>query len=129
MNRPEAAQANGCAVSVIMPIPDEERHLRETVAVVLGQDYSGEIELVLALGPSRDATDKVAHELAEQDSRITCVPNPSGRTPDALNAAIAASRHEVLVRVDGHAVIPPSYLSTAVKVLRRTGADNVGGHH
>lgn len=115
------------AVSVIMPILNEERHLREAVAVVLDQDYTGEIELVLALGPSSDATDKVASALAEQDLRITCVRNPSGRTPDALNAAIAASRHDVLVRVDGHAVIPRSYLSTAVEVLRRTGADNVGG--
>lgn len=121
------APAEVGAVSVIMPILNEERHLREAVAVVLDQDYPGEIELVLALGPSSDATDKVANALAAQDSRITCVQNPSGRTPDALNAAIAASRHDVLVRVDGHAVIPRSYLSTAVEVLRRTGADNVGG--
>jgi glycosyltransferase involved in cell wall biosynthesis len=127
MNRPEDAQASGCPVSVIMPILNEERHLREAVAVVLDQDYPGEIQLVLALGPSGDATDQVAAALAEQDSRITCVRNPSGRTPDALNAAIAASRHEVLVRVDGHAMIPRSYVSTAVEVLARTGADNVGG--
>ena len=115
------------AVSVIMPILNEERHLREAVAVVLEQDYPGEIELVLALGPSTDRTDEVALALAEQDPRITCVRNPSGRTPDALNAAIAASRHDILVRVDGHALIPPSYVRTAVEVLRRTGADNVGG--
>jgi hypothetical protein len=55
------------------------------------------------------------------------VSNPSGATPDALNAAIAASRHDIVARVDGHALIPPNYLSTAVEVLRRTGADNVGG--
>jgi len=127
MNRPEDALTNGCAVSVIMPILNEERHLREAVDVVLGQDYPGEIELVLALGPSGDATDQVAHALAEQDSRITCVPNPSGRTPDALNAAIAASRHDVVVRVDGHAVIPRDYVRKALEVLERTGADNVGG--
>jgi len=129
MKSPDDAQppADGVAVSVIMPILNEERHLREAVAVVLAQDYAGEIELVLALGPSSDATTTLAHALAEQDPRITCVANPSGRTPDALNAAIAASRHDVLVRVDGHAVIPRSYLSTAVEVLRRTGADNVGG--
>ena len=110
-----------------MPILNEERHLREAVAVVLDQDYPGEIELVLALGPSTDGTDEVAHALAQQDPRITCVGNPSGRTPDALNAAIAASRHDVIARVDGHALIPSSYLSTALEVLSRTGADNVGG--
>ena len=129
MNGPEHAQTpvDSGAVSVIMPILNEERHLRDAVAVVLDQDYPGEMELVLALGPSSDGTDHVAHALAEQDPRIICVPNPSGRTPDALNVAIAASRYDVLARVDGHALIPRSYLSIAVDVLRRTGADNVGG--
>jgi succinoglycan biosynthesis protein ExoA len=129
MTSPNDAQApvDRGAVSVIMPILNEERHLREAVAVVLDQDYPGEIELVLALGLSRDGTDEVAHALAERDPRITCVRNPSGRTPDALNAAIAASRHDILVRVDGHALIPPTYVRTAVEVLVRTSADNVGG--
>ena len=123
----EHVPAEDAAVSVIMPILNEERHLQEAVAVVFEQDYPGEIELVLALGPSIDRTDEVAHALAERDSRIICVRNPSGRTPDALNAAIAESHHDVVARVDGHALIPRNYLSTAVEVLRRTGADNVGG--
>ena len=81
MNGPEHAQTpvDSGAVSVIMPILNEERHLRDAVAVVLDQDYPGEMELVLALGPSSDGTDHVAHALAEQDPRIICVPNPSGR--------------------------------------------------
>lgn len=129
MNSPSEAQVpvERDAVSVIMPILNEARHLREAVAVVLGQDYPGDIELVLALGPSGDGTDDLAAALARQDPRITCVRNPSGRTPDALNAAIAASRYDIVVRVDGHAMIPPGYVSTAVEALRRTGADNVGG--
>jgi glycosyltransferase involved in cell wall biosynthesis len=129
MKTPDDAQApvDDGAVSVIMPILNEERHLRDAVTVVLDQDYPGELELVLALGPSKDRTDQVAHALAEHDPRITLVRNPSGRTPDALNAAIAASRYDVIARVDGHALIPRDYLSIAVEVLRRTGADNVGG--
>ena len=106
MKTPEDARepADGDAVSVIMPILNEERHLRDAVAVVLDQDYSGDLELVLALGPSKDRTDEVARALALEDPRITCVQNPSGRTPDALNAAIAASRYDIVARVDGHAL-------------------------
>jgi succinoglycan biosynthesis protein ExoA len=114
-------------VSVIMPILDEELHLRDAVAVIFEQDYAGDIELVLALGPSRDGTNELAYALAEREPRITCVSNPSGSTPEALNAAIAASRYDVVARVDGHAFIPRNYLRTAVEVLARTGADNVGG--
>jgi succinoglycan biosynthesis protein ExoA len=113
-------------VSVILPVLDEERHLRSAVRSVLDQDYTGEIEVVLALGPSKDRSDEVAADLA-QDPRVTLVPNPSGRTPNGLNLAVAASRYPVVARVDGHSVIPADYLRHAVELLERTGADNVGG--
>lgn len=114
-------------VSVIMPVLNEERHLADSVRMVLDQDWPGELELVLALGPSSDATDVVAAELAATDSRVRTVANPTGRTPDGLNAAIAASTGDVVARVDAHAEIPSDYVSAAVAVLEETGADNVGG--
>jgi hypothetical protein len=55
------------------------------------------------------------------------VASPTGRTPNALNLAIAASRHPVVARVDGHSVLPAGYLRRAVELLNQTGADNVGG--
>ena len=115
------------SVSVIMPILNEARHLRDAVAMILAQDYSGPLEIVLALGPSTDRTDEVAADLAAADARVHVVANPSGRTPDGLNAAIGASTGAVIVRVDGHAEIPDDYISVAVAELLRVGADNVGG--
>ena len=114
-------------VSVIMPVLNEERHLSESVTGILSQDWARPLEIVLALGPSTDRTDEVARRLQAVDDRIVLVPNPSGHTPSALNAAIAAARYEVVVRVDGHSVLPTDYVSTAVETLTRTGADNVGG--
>lgn len=115
------------SVSVIVPVLNEERHLRDAVAMILAQDYPGPVEVVLALGPSRDRTDEVAADVAAADPRVRLVPNPSGRTPDGLNAAIGASTGEIIVRVDGHAEIPDDYISVAVAELQRVGADNVGG--
>jgi len=114
-------------VSVVVPVLDEERHLRDAVAEMLGQVYAGPLEVVLALGPSSDRTDEIAEELAAADGRVRLVANPTGRTPAGLNAAIAAASHDILVRVDGHALVPRDYVATAVEALRRTGADNVGG--
>lgn len=115
------------SVSVVMPVVNEERHLRAAVARVLDQDYPGELNVTLAVGPSRDETAAVAAEIAAGDTRVRVVDNPTGSTPAGLNAAIAASDGEIVVRVDGHAMIPPDYVRTAVEVLERTGADNVGG--
>ena len=110
-----------------MPVLDEEAHLVEAVQAILASSYSGPLEVVLALGPSRDGTDAIASRLAETDPRVVTVPNPTGRTAAALNAAIAAARHDIIVRVDGHAVIPADYVAVAVSTLEDTGADNVGG--
>jgi succinoglycan biosynthesis protein ExoA len=114
-------------VSVVMPVRNEERHLAESVRHVLGQDYPGELELVLAVGPSADRTEELARELATAHPRVTVVANPSGNIPAALNAAVRAAGHQVIARVDGHALLPPGYLTTAVTALMETGAADVGG--
>ena len=115
------------AVSVVMPVLNEERHLAESVAAVLGQEYPGGFELVLALGPSKDRTDAIARELAADDDRITVVPNPSGQIATAMNAAVKTARHDIITRIDAHSMLPDGYLRTAVRVLMETGAADVGG--
>ena len=105
------------AVSVVMPVRDEERHLADSVACVLEQEYPGGFELILAVGPSRDRTESIARELAAADSRITVVPNPSGQIASAMNAAVKTARYGIITRIDGHAMLPDGYLRTAVRTL------------
>src|SRR5580692_9864892 len=113
-------------VSVVMPVRNEERHLAESVRHVLGQDYPGPLELVLAVGPSADRTEQLARELKAAEPRITVVANPSGKIPAALNLAVRTARHQVIARIDGHALFPPGYLRTAIAVLAQAGpADSV----
>lgn len=115
------------SVTVVMPILDEEQHLAGAVSRVFAQDYPGPLEVVLALGPSRDRTTAIAESLAADEPRLTLVPNPTGATPAGLNAAVARAAGEVIVRVDGHGLLSPGYIETAVRLLDETDADNVGG--
>lgn len=110
-----------------MPLLNEEQHLSEAVDAITGQHYPGELQLVLAIGPGHDDTLGVARRLAATDPRITVVENPSGRTPDALNLAVAAAEHDIIVRVDGHGFLSEGYIERAVTTLEQTGAANVGG--
>ena len=114
-------------VSVVLPILNEERDLRESVSAILAQNYSGAFEVILALGPSSDRTNEIAIELAARDSRVVLVENPTGRTANGLNAAIAVAKYPIISRIDGHAEISPTYLSDATELLNKTGAVNVGG--
>jgi succinoglycan biosynthesis protein ExoA len=114
-------------VSVVMPVVNEARHLSKSVGLVLSQEYAGELEVVLAVGPSKDGTERIARELAATDSRVKLVMNATGRTPAGLNAALLAASHDIIARVDGHGLLVPGYLERAVTLLERTGAANVGG--
>ncbi len=115
------------AISVILPVLNEESHLEGAVLSVLSQDYRGPLEIILALGPSRDRTNEIATKLALQDNRVKLIDSPTGKTAAGLNLALAASKSPVVVRVDGHAQIPKNYISLIVEILNKTGAVNVGG--
>jgi glycosyltransferase involved in cell wall biosynthesis len=114
-------------VSVIVPARDSAGTIGETLTAIASQDYPGEFEVVVAVGPSVDGTADLVAGFAGEDPRIRRVDNQVGSTPAGLNRAIAASDGEVVARVDAHAVIPPGYLCRAVELLAETGADNVGG--
>ena len=121
------ADPNWPAVDVVMPIRNEAPHLVAAVAAIQAQDYPGELCIVMAVGPSTDGTEAVAHDLAAHHASVTVVNNPSGRTPTALNLAISAGTSPVVVRVDGHSQLSDGYIEHAITTLRRTGAGNVGG--
>ena len=114
-------------VAVVMPVLNEENYLEAAVLAILSQDYEGQIQVVLALGPSTDRTNEVAARICAGDSRVSSVQNPTGRTPEGLNAALAATKQEIVVRVDAHSELSDGYIRLAVETLQRTGADNVGG--
>ena len=125
-DRPLGRERQWPGVSVVMPVLNEERHLAAAVREVLDQAYPGELEVILAVGPSQDRTGEIARGLAA-DPRVKVVDNPAGRTPYALNAGIAAARFDIVVRVDGHGELGVGYIRRAVEILEATGAANVGG--
>ena len=115
------------AVSYIMPVLNEIDYLEAALEGIRAQDFAGEIEIVLALGPSDDGTNDLAERIADADARIRLVANPTADIPVGLNAAIALSRAPIVVRVDAHSELPPNYTRLAIAALERTGAMNVGG--
>ncbi len=114
-------------ISVILPILNEERFLADAISAILAQEYPGELEVILALGPSKDHTDEIAAKLHEMDPRVVLVSNPTGKTAAGLNAAIAAAKFEIICRIDGHAEISKSYIRDAVEIMQESDAVNVGG--
>ncbi len=115
------------AVSYVMPVLNEADHIEAAVASLVNQDYAGDFDIMLALGPSTDGTDEVVARIQREDPRVRTAVNELGTTPEGLNIAIRATSNPVVVRVDAHSALPSDYTRIAVETLIRTGAANVGG--
>jgi succinoglycan biosynthesis protein ExoA len=113
-------------VTVILPVLNEAAHIEATMADILGQDYSGEVEVVVADGGSTDGTREYLDRLAAVDARVTVIDNPRRRQAHGLNAAAGVARGEVLVRADGHTRYASDYVRRSVEALQELGGA-VGG--
>lgn len=115
-------------VSVVIPARNERRHISACLRAVQAQDYPAAlIEIIVADGMSDDGSREIITEHSGRDRRIRLIDNPAGIVPTGMNRAIAAAAGTVIVRVDGHCLIEPDYVTRVIETLQRTGADGVGG--
>src|SRR5687767_11928259 len=105
-------------VSVVIPARDEERYIESCLKSVLAQDYPADLlEILVVDGRSKDGTRPIVEALARVHPRLRLLDNPQRLIPNALNLGIRASRGSIVVRVDGHSVIDPDYVSRCVHTL------------
>lgn len=114
-------------VSVIIPARNEAATIEGAIAPLLDDPVDAEVEVIVADGRSTDGTRDLVEAIAARDPRVRLVDNPARVTPEGLNAAIRASRGDVIVRMDGHAEPEPGYLAACLRALASSGAWNVGG--
>ena len=111
-----------------MPALNEEKNIEQAVASVLNQELEISFELIIAVGRSRDKTNRIAKRLQKENPElIRVIKNPKNNTARGLNLAISESRGDVLIRVDAHSELTYGYATQAIETLQRTGAANVGG--
>jgi succinoglycan biosynthesis protein ExoA len=109
-------------VSVVIPARGAAALLPACLAAILPQLGPDDEVIVAAADPASAAAARAAG-----DARVLVVDNPAGTTPAALNRAIGAARHPVVLRFDPQARLPQGYRDRVVALLARTGAVNVGG--
>jgi glycosyltransferase involved in cell wall biosynthesis len=116
-------------VSVVMPVRNEERFIRHSVAAVLSQDYPAyRMEVLIADGMSTDSTRDILERLAARDSRLRIIDNPGRIVATGLNASIATARGDIIIRVDGHCEVAPDYVRRCVTHVLDDDVDGVGGY-
>lgn len=114
-------------VSVLIPVLNEEQHLRAAAEAMLAQEAPGDAEFLFIDGGSEDRSRQILGELAAADPRVRILDNPARRTPQALNIGLAAARGRYVARMDAHTLYPPRYLASGMQRLERGDVDWVSG--
>jgi len=117
------------AVSVVMPVYNEEKYIDRCIQSLLLQDYPKEaMEWIFVDGMSADRTVEIISGYAERyPDLISIYENPNRTVPCAMNIGISKARGKYIMRLDAHAEYAPDYISKCVYYLDTTDAENVGG--
>jgi glycosyltransferase involved in cell wall biosynthesis len=114
-------------VSVLVPVLNESRAIREAVAGMQSQQLDGTFELLFADGCSSDDTRAQLEQLAREDPRIRIFENPRRGTASGLNVCLREARGAYVARMDAHAIYPPGYLRDGIARLQRGDVAWVAG--
>jgi hypothetical protein len=106
-------------VSVVLPVYNGERWLREAVASVLTQTLEG-FEVVAVNDGSTDASGRILAELTASDPRVRSIESPSNRgLIETLNRGFGEARGRYVARLDADDVALPERLERQVAAFER----------
>ena len=103
-------------VSVVMPVYNGARYLREAMASILDQTY-GDLELIVVDDGSKDRSAAIARGFAGRDPRVRVLSRPNTGIVGALNDGLAMARGPLIARMDSDDVSLPGRLAAQVGFL------------
>jgi len=106
------------ALSVLMPLRNEERHLPEALASMARQTHE-DWELIALDDGSTDATARILAQAAARDRRIRPFKNPGSGLVTALNFGLGRCASDLVARMDGDDISHPRRFEKQIAHLNR----------
>ena len=119
--RPRRSSARDTApwpsVTITLPVYNALSSITATLESLLELDYPRDrLQILVISDASSDGTDDVVRRFADRGVELLRLPERRGKTA-AENAALAASRGEILVNVDSTILVPAESLKKLVRVF------------
>lgn len=112
-----------CTVSVIINTSERAGPLRTLLRALEHQSYPF-FEVIVAVGPSHDDTEKV---LSEYEGRVRVLHCPRANLGQSRNIGLAAARGEIVAFIDDDAVPSRCWLEQIVRLFQDPDLDATGG--
>jgi len=104
-------------VSVLMPVYNADRYLREAIESILGQTYR-DFEFIIVDDGSTDGSLRIIEDYASRHPRIRVLSRPNTGIVGALNDGLAICGGEYIARMDADDVARPERIDRQVAFLQ-----------
>ena len=115
------------AISVLVPICNVERYLRECLDSLQAQSFT-DIEVICLNDGSTDASSSIAHEYEKLDERFKVVDKANSGYGDTMNQGLDLARGEYIAILESDDIMYPTALQTLYDLARTSGAQAVKGN-
>lgn len=109
-------------VSVIVPVYNAEKYLKECISSIQNQSLKN-VEIICVDDDSRDNSLKLLKEFASKDSRISIIKNQHGGAGAARNAGLQKAQGNYIIFLDADDYFAPDMLKTMQKNCMENNAD------
>lgn len=114
-------------VSVIIPIYNVEKYLRDCVDSVIGQTYQ-DLQIILVDDGSTDSCRCLCDEYSGKDTRIQVIHKKNGGLSDARNMGLTLADGEFVLYLDSDDYLIPTAIEQLMVMQYKTDADIVLGN-
>lgn len=106
-------------ISVIIPVYNVEKYLRQCVDSVLGQTYEN-IEVILVDDGSQDKSVEICDEYLEKDSRVIVIHKINGGASSAREAGVSIVTGSYVMFVDGDDWLDTNAIKLCVEEIKKS---------
>ena len=115
MAEKEIEKLNG-KVSVIVPVYNTEKYLRECIESILNMSYP-ELEVILVDDGSMDSSGLICDEYSNKDKRVKVIHKPNGGLSSARNAGLDIFSGEYVCFIDSDDIVKKEFAEKLIAVL------------
>ncbi|HTN48123.1 MAG TPA: glycosyltransferase [Burkholderiaceae bacterium] len=101
---PRRALARYPALSVLMYVRDQAQSIAQTIESIRRQEYPGPFEVILIDDASTDRTAQIVHDIGYRWIKVLRQSRNRGKAA-ALNRALEAAQHDLIVTLDADAIL------------------------
>lgn len=108
-------------ISVVLPIYNVEKYLKECIESVIAQTYSY-IEIILVDDGSKDSSAQICDSYKEKDKRIRVIHKSNGGLSDARNTGLKHAKGNYICFIDSDDYVHEKYIEELYNLIKKNDA-------